>query len=313
MTGYTIPRHTLVQIATDSLFPSRGNTVNINHEDCPAGNDTRRRLYVTITPEGTLLGYCHNCGSKGWARLPKTGTVTNIHASLSDTECLTPDGVYSVRPGLRSFPFLNLFTDLKRVVMESDEALYEKAFPTYPHVSFESMARDYWYTAVHPLRGTCFIFPCFSNDEAGNICYEGGQVRFTDINKGTGKTKNPKCLSFGMVSPHVINWKDHPTVVVVEDRISAVLIAELGYATCCMHGAKAMSSVTAHSLSMMFDQIVLWYDNDNDAVDQIAEASWKTLGLFTTNAYRLRLALDPKLYSKDEIRGCLATYGTCPT
>lgn len=312
MNTYTIPRHLLLNTAMDLLIPMGGNTVNINHEDCPAGNDTRRRLYVTITPEGTLLGYCHNCGSKGWTRLPKTGTVTNIHAPR-DIECNAPHKAESAQPMLRSFQFLDNYMNLTRVVFKSDESIYERAFPSYPHVGFESMARDYWYTAVHPLRGPCFIFPCFSNDDVGNVRYEGGQVRFTDKDPDTGKTKNPKCLSFGVVSPHIINWKDHPTVIVVEDRISAVIIAELGFATCCMHGAKVMSSVTAHSLSMMFDQIVLWYDNDNDAVEKAAQESLEILRLFMPTAHRLRIAPDPKKCSTGYILDFLSAWGARPT
>ena len=39
-----------------------GETVRINHADCEAGEDTRRRLYITMKPD-ILLGYCHNCGT----------------------------------------------------------------------------------------------------------------------------------------------------------------------------------------------------------------------------------------------------------
>ena len=37
-----------------------GQTMRINHEECPAGKDTRRRFYITRKPD-VLLGYCHNC------------------------------------------------------------------------------------------------------------------------------------------------------------------------------------------------------------------------------------------------------------
>lgn len=44
-----------------------GRTVNINHEGCPAGEDTRRRLYLTRqrVPTDVVLWYCHNCGNGG--------------------------------------------------------------------------------------------------------------------------------------------------------------------------------------------------------------------------------------------------------
>ena len=39
---------------------SENETIRINHDGCPAGTDTRRRLYITKKPQ-VILGYCHNC------------------------------------------------------------------------------------------------------------------------------------------------------------------------------------------------------------------------------------------------------------
>jgi hypothetical protein len=40
-----------------------GDMIHVNHNECPAGRDTKRRLYIKNT--GTkLLVYCHNC--QGW-------------------------------------------------------------------------------------------------------------------------------------------------------------------------------------------------------------------------------------------------------
>lgn len=45
----------------DEIEP--GETVRINHTDCPAGEDTRRRLYLTRPHADPtwVLAYCHNC------------------------------------------------------------------------------------------------------------------------------------------------------------------------------------------------------------------------------------------------------------
>ena len=47
--------------------PDVVETVRYNHEECPAGTDTRRRLYITRKDDGVIVGYCHNCGSSGMA------------------------------------------------------------------------------------------------------------------------------------------------------------------------------------------------------------------------------------------------------
>ncbi len=43
-----------------------GEQINIDHESCPEGEDTRKRLYIRRTDDGRILGYCHNCGLSGY-------------------------------------------------------------------------------------------------------------------------------------------------------------------------------------------------------------------------------------------------------
>lgn len=42
-----------------------GEQIHINHEGCPAGVDTKFRLYIKKDEKG-LLAYCHHCGDKGF-------------------------------------------------------------------------------------------------------------------------------------------------------------------------------------------------------------------------------------------------------
>ena len=41
--------------------------IAVNHEDCPAGTDTKKRLYIKRTPEGVLM-FCHHCQTAGFLR-----------------------------------------------------------------------------------------------------------------------------------------------------------------------------------------------------------------------------------------------------
>jgi hypothetical protein len=43
----------------------RGEQVNVNHADCPAGLDTKRRLRVWRTDNDLVTGNCMHCGLKG--------------------------------------------------------------------------------------------------------------------------------------------------------------------------------------------------------------------------------------------------------
>ncbi len=40
-------------------------TERVNHDDCPAGTDNKRRLYVTRKEDGHVVAYCYNCGYSG--------------------------------------------------------------------------------------------------------------------------------------------------------------------------------------------------------------------------------------------------------
>lgn len=85
-----------------------GQTIHVNHDTCPAGADTRRRLYITrkMTDSGgiTDLAYCHNCGA-GWA---DSSAITNIRAMTPGTATppgeLDLDELHLVPAGTEGFP-----------------------------------------------------------------------------------------------------------------------------------------------------------------------------------------------------------------
>jgi hypothetical protein len=49
-----------------SLGP--GDQTHVNHDGCPAGIDTKMRLYIKRLHDGMILGYCHHCGMSGNTR-----------------------------------------------------------------------------------------------------------------------------------------------------------------------------------------------------------------------------------------------------
>lgn len=69
MSRHRISPRLLVEIDQLELYCQPG-TVRRNHDNCPAGTDTKRRLYVTHQSTGVILGYCHNCGAAGRADTP---------------------------------------------------------------------------------------------------------------------------------------------------------------------------------------------------------------------------------------------------
>jgi hypothetical protein len=74
-----------------------GQTTRVNHEDCSAGEDTRRRLYLTRphSDPTKVLCYCHNCGV-GWATKGNKYTKyrderDKKHAAVSSTITVSDD------------------------------------------------------------------------------------------------------------------------------------------------------------------------------------------------------------------------------
>jgi len=55
---------------TECNMVQRGQTLRFNHTDCEAGQDTRRRLYLTrpASTPNIVLAYCHNCSDHGLQR-----------------------------------------------------------------------------------------------------------------------------------------------------------------------------------------------------------------------------------------------------
>lgn len=45
----------------EDLVPLDGTQIHVNHFRCPAGEDTRKRLYIKRDGD-VILAYCHNCG-----------------------------------------------------------------------------------------------------------------------------------------------------------------------------------------------------------------------------------------------------------
>lgn len=61
-----------------------GEQTNINHDDCSAGTDTRKRLYVKRLSHCTVA-YCHNCGEHGWHNSAKR-RIVSVEELLSTIE-----------------------------------------------------------------------------------------------------------------------------------------------------------------------------------------------------------------------------------
>lgn len=278
-------------LISESVGLGFGETMNINHVDCPAGEDTRRRLYITVTLDGTLLGYCHNCGSRGFV---KVRGIRNIH-----------DGYSTLMRASPTFHLANLglLTCFRIGKYWEPSAMpdIQKYWNKYS-INVDLASKDMWHYGVAPVTGYVLIYPYYT--ENGNPdSITGCQIRYL-----TPAEEQPKIKTFGSIDIHIFNPNDSNTVVLCEDRVSALRIAEAGFATCVMNGSGVIRAADAHSLSCMFDNFLVWYDNDNDTVKSHAFETKKVLEMFTNKVSWNVINNDPKNYGVEYVNAVVTAY-----
>ena len=87
------------KLILDNAPSNIGEQIHINHTECEAGVDTKRRLYIKRTNRG-LVAYCHHCNQSGyvinnddrlstWINKP---TTTSSHSNKPVIAALTHEG-----------------------------------------------------------------------------------------------------------------------------------------------------------------------------------------------------------------------------
>ncbi len=52
---------------SDKLPTSIGEQIHVNHKDCSAGTDSKKRLYIKMVSPNGYVYFCHHCGDKGFS------------------------------------------------------------------------------------------------------------------------------------------------------------------------------------------------------------------------------------------------------
>jgi len=243
----------------------RGESIRVNHHDCPAGQDTRRRLYLT-KPAGSpdvVLGYCHNCQDKGVLSIKTgSGNYRQFDAPPDSVDLLPNNGEFSAPK--------NLVTDTTewpteaiawRIRANLDSDVCEGlgiAYDPSTHRVYLPMFDTMYYADQHHMQSL-----------------EGYQLRrLTD--------RGPKYLTAVKDSdrqPSTLLLPDHDATahkrqvkmgVLVEDLISGAAVANACRNTPCKvevivnYGTKVTPEVLARCTE--YDKGLVWLDNDSEHV-----------------------------------------------
>lgn len=76
-------------------IPSGVGQYSFNHEGCPAGVDTKKRLYIKVISNGNLVAYCHHCGNKGF-RFQSFGKFARISDHMQHDDQPHPHAIVEV-------------------------------------------------------------------------------------------------------------------------------------------------------------------------------------------------------------------------
>lgn len=214
-----------------------GQQININHDDCPAGRDTRSRLYVKRTQDA-VLAYCHNC---------------NGHRVIRTSKRVRPLAL------------------LRKIVQESESTIVQPEVHLPPDAESDpdkwpvaAQAWIYQYNII--ARDIRILGICYSESWGRVILpvHSGGKLIFWQGRKIEGS--GPKYISVSCGHKPLF-FQPCPrgtcnTVVVVEDYLSAVRVS---HATSC--DAVALLGTTgpddlAEQLSG-YHHIIVWLDPDH--------------------------------------------------
>lgn len=269
----------------DDIEP--GQTLRLNHESCPAGEDTRRRLYITRphAKPHSVVAYCHNCQSSGYKDTEsyqdyRASQHTQVKAVGEVKDVVTPPEGMVENPLDWPNPALQWMFDNR---LEQADVLR-------------------WGIKYDPSSNRIYLPKYRSTDE-----YEiqGYQLRKI-VNDNS-----PKYYTVSKTDDTGFTYvKDllSTNFVLVEDMVSAIHLQNAADINIIInYGTKI--NIEALYTGRNATRFVVWLDNDSAHVKNQARHMYQTFNLlknrYITKSYVVQDYSDPKHYEDEEIKGIL--------
>lgn len=278
-----IPREDFIDRAPTEI----GAQVHVNHgKACTAGQDTRRRLYIKRKNDGSVVAYCHNCGLAGFAG--DDGSV-RLRKPTSHTNSSAMARLWDVRHGSGTLDYTHWSDSardwglgilkcrehgIQRLINENDIRFLPGRLAG-PALSFKTT--------------------------------NGYQLRLLD-NKNSTKAQT---IVTGPGPKAFIPWLPEDRypgmLVLTEDAMSAIVLADIGVNAMAMLGAHVPDKLLV-DLCQNYDTIVVWFDWDNKQVKEAQRTlvpRISALGVQGLHGYRMDRPgqkNDPKNISTPQLR-----------
>lgn len=281
-----------------------GETKRVNHTDCVAGVDSRRRLYLTrpASDPAKIIAYCHNCQQGGmW----NGGQFVNYR----DIKHVAPLVGPTVLPVVDFRPPSHMLTDILDWPVHATAWAFKSGLSSdlcklyaiqYDPTSNRVYLPRYQYTSskkdpIRDLRG----YQLRNTDPALNV------PKYTTVVADTDKGYT---MMYGTASSSGIDLSHKPIVVVVEDLCSGIQVIEAfrkdpRTVHCVVnYGTKVNLEALFHA--SRYNNVLIWLDNDSGHVSEQAHIMGRTVSLLNSNVVVMTemTQQDPKHYPQSGIR-----------
>ena len=264
------------------LLPDGEGQVHVNHVDCPAGLDKKRRLYIRRKSDGSVVYFCHHCGASG-------RYVTNKFSGKKAGASLaaTLRGTGNIQPRL-----------------PADFSVDEREWPA----KARAWLYKYQLSSADIKRGKIgyseslgrLILPQY--DSNGLKMYQS-RIVYED------KDTLPKYMTYGSVNDTVALYERDistrgDTIVLVEDVVSALRCSKY-YDTIALLGAHMHDSHVKSILTHKYKSGIVYLDMDNPHIKSQALTMKRKLDMILDQVRVIHAEKDPKECGSKELESIL--------
>ena len=260
-----------------------GGQIHINHADCPAGEDTKQRLYIKRCEDGiTILAFCHHCR--------KRGKYNSIAATTIETAKRRYKHSGSQRSLVRSkscrIPECAEY-DLNKWPSKARAWLYR-----YGITSEEIREYGLFYNPTNLRVG----IPTFTKQGVSSIQYRQIFTEYEDTDSPKYYTVKGECTALMGAGVH----HSGTTCVLTEDAVSAIRCGRVmpAYA---LTGTYLTDEELQWLLSRSYKHFILFLDDDNPDVRMQELILKNRLDVFGSCRI-IHTDRDPKEYSDEELK-----------
>jgi hypothetical protein len=264
--------HEVLALHPELTHLSDGEQTHINHPQCPAGADRKRRLYIK-RDGAVLLGKCHHCGQGGSWCLGRQSYIRRRKTHKSVQKLYLPRD-FTTDPA-ECHVLANVWFN-KYGITDEEREHYNLGWS------------EQWKRAILPI-------------------WQGGQLIAYQARRLLPGDEGPKYMTRRLESAgrpfFTGGWGEDlgfDTMVIVEDILSAIKVGRYVTTTAILTGAMSQE-IVAGVLRYKPKRVVVWLDDDNPAIRQSQRRILRRIAPYADVHRVTGVGADPKELTGNQI------------